>query len=290
MDLWKAFPFVPHSASNFAPRVDALFLYVLGVSVFFTVAIFVLIVFFALRYRRRKHDERPAAIASNNTLEIAWMVFPFLLLVVMFMWGAKLFVDMRRPPDNAIQIDVLAKQWMWKIEHPDGSRELNTLTIPVDRPIKLSMRSEDVIHSFFVPAFRIKQDVLPGRFTEQWFIATAPGTYDLFCAEYCGTNHSQMRGHIVVLTPPEYAKWLAGVSGDVPPAVAGAKLFQLYGCNQCHGQQAPTLSGLYRSQVPLSDGLIRHGRRRLPPRINPAAAGPSSCRVTARSCPAIANG
>lgn len=254
MILANGLTLMPHSASNFSGQYDALFLFLLGVSAFFAIIICSLIVYFSLRYRRRHPTDAPPRVPSNTTLEIAWMVFPFLILLVMFLWGAKLFVDMRSPPPDAIQINVVAKQWMWKTEHPNGTREINCLTIPANRPIKLQMRSEDVIHSFFVPAFRIKQDVLPGRYTQQWFTATKPGTYPLYCAEYCGTNHSQMRGEIVVLTPAEYEAWLAGTSADVAPAVSGAKLFKLYGCTQCHGAIAPTLSGLYRSQVLLSDG------------------------------------
>jgi cytochrome c oxidase subunit 2 len=161
---------------------------------------------------------------------------------------------MKRPPQHALQIDVIGKHWMWKVQHPGGQREIGALHVPTGVPIKLVMTSEDVIHDFFVPAFRIKQDVLPGAFTTEWFIATQPGSYHLFCSEYCGTSHAQMGGTVTVMTPEDYQSWLAGIVPGERPADAGARLFVSYGCVQCHSKIAPTMAGLYNSKVQLSDG------------------------------------
>ena len=254
MNLNQHFRMTIDGASNFAPQVDHLLLYLLAVTLFFTFGIFAFIIYFTLRYRRRSPKDRPAKIEGSNWLEITWMVIPFMLLMSMFGWGADLFVRMRRPPPEAMQINVLAKQWMWKCQHPNGTREINTLTIPVDTPIKLSMHSEDVIHSFFVPEFRIKQDVLPSGFTDQWFTATKVGTFELFCAEYCGDMHSQMRGRIVVLPQAEYAQWLAMRPPEQSAAASGAELFRTYGCVQCHSSVAPSLARVYNSYQTLDDG------------------------------------
>ena len=254
MDAPNAVTLVPDSASNFAVKMNWLMLYLLGVTGFFAVLILVLIVFFALYYRRRRPDDVPPRSSSPKSLEIAWMVLPLPLLLGMFFWGAHLFVDMRRPPADAEEIHVQAKRWMWTTQHANGSRQKNELTVPLGRPVKLVMRSEDVIHDLFVPAFRTKQDVLPGRFTEQWFTATKTGAFELYCSEYCGADHSQMRGTVHVLEPAAYDAWLRGTAVDVPPAERGATLFQSQGCAACHGQRAPTLRGVFGTQQPLTDG------------------------------------
>lgn len=245
---------LPESASNFATKMNWLMLYLLGVTGFFVVLILVLIVFFALYYRRRHPAEVPAVVPSPKSLEIGWMVAPLPLLLGMFFWGAFLFVDMRRPPADAEAINVQAKRWMWTTQHANGSRQKNELTVPLGRPVRLVMGSEDVIHSFFIPAFRTKQDVMPGRLTEQWFMATQLGEFELYCSEYCGADHSQMRGKVRVLTPTEYAAWLAGTAADEAPAVVGARLFQSEGCTTCHGQRAPTLFGVFGTPQRLTDG------------------------------------
>jgi cytochrome c oxidase subunit 2 len=168
---------------------------------------------------------------------------------------------MQRPPADAMQINVVARQWMWKFQHPSGRREIDELHLPVGRPIRMKMISEDVIHSFYVPAFRTKQDVLPGRFTSAWFEATKPGIYHLFCAEYCGTQHSKMVGKVHVMSPTEYEQWLSGKTGDATPEVAGAALFEQHRCGSCHGpansptqMRGPTLEGIYGRMIPLADG------------------------------------
>jgi len=248
------FRLLPDSASGIAPRVDALTGFLLLATGLVTLIVLVLIVTFVLKYRRRSEDEVPPATVSRVSLEIAWSAIPLGIFMLMFYWGAALYVDLRRPARGAMEINVTAKQWMWKLQHPGGQREINELHVPVGRPVKLVMISQDVIHSFFVPAFRIKQDVLPGSYTMQWFTATRAGEYHLFCAEYCGTMHSRMIGRVVAMEPAAYQAWLAGVTPDEPPAVSGARLFASLGCAQCHGQNGPTLAGVYGSTVALSDG------------------------------------
>ena len=202
----------PDQASTISGSVDHLLYFLLAVSTFFTVAIFVAILFFAIRYRRRSENELPTPSDSHGSLplEIAWTVIPFGLTMVMFSWGASIYFKESRPPDNAMSVYVVGKQWMWKLQHMEGQREINELHVPVGRPIRLTMTSEDAIHSFYVPAFRVKQDVVPGKYSTLWFTATKPGKYHLFCAEYCGTRHSGMIGWIYVMEPRDYQTCLRG--------------------------------------------------------------------------------
>jgi cytochrome c oxidase subunit 2 len=249
------FRLFPESASTVSDRVDALTGFLLLASGLVTLIVLVLIVAFAIRFRRRAEDEVPPATRSHVWLEIGWSVIPLLIFVAMFYWGAALYADMKRPAGaGALEIHVLGKQWMWKLQHPGGQREIDELHVPLGRPVKLIMTSQDVIHDFSIPAFRIKQDVLPGSYVTQWFTATKAGEYHLFCAEYCGTMHSGMVGRVVVMQPGDYEAWLAGVTPDEPPAASGARLFVSLGCAQCHGQNAPTLAGLYGRAVTLADG------------------------------------
>ena len=252
------FPLFPEQASNFAPEVDHLLYYLLAVSAFFTVAIFAAIFYFSIRYRRRSHDELPGPVHSGMALEIAWSVIPFGLTMVMFAWGANVYFQESRPPDDALNVYVVGKQWMWKLQHMEGQREINELHIPVGRSVKLTMTSEDVIHSFFVPAFRTKADVLPGRYTTTWFRPTKAGKYHLFCAEYCGTKHSGMIGWIYVMEPQDYELWLSGGAATGSLASNGEKLFQDLACSNCHKADAtgrgPSLVGLFGSTVQLAGG------------------------------------
>jgi cytochrome c oxidase subunit 2 len=256
--MWQNLPLFPEQASTLAPRVDALFFFLLAVSVFFAVLIFTLLLYFAVKYRRRSDRDRPRLIEGGLLLEVIWTVVPLGLTVVMFAWGALLFAEIRTAPADALELHVVGKQWMWKIQHPSGQREINELHVPVGRPVKLTMTSEDVIHSFFVPAFRVKNDVLPGRYSTVWFEATAPGEYRLFCAEYCGTQHSGMFGRVVVLSLPEYEKWLSGGAADGSIAQAGEALLQSHGCNGCHRSggavPSPSLAGLLGRRVALAGG------------------------------------
>jgi cytochrome c oxidase subunit 2 len=198
----------PEQASTLAPQVDGLLFFLLAVTVFFVILIAGLILVFMVRYRRRDPDEIPESVHGSLVLEIGWSVIPFIIAMVAFFWGASLYATIRRPPDDAVNIDVVGKQWMWKLQHMEGRREISELHIPVGKPIKLTMTSEDVIHSFFVPAFRTKQDAVPGRYSTTWFEATKPGTYHLFCAEYCGTIHSGMIGRVIAMEPAEFQAWL----------------------------------------------------------------------------------
>lgn len=248
----------PDQASRFAPEVDALYFFLVGVSAFFTLLIFVAIVYLAMKYRRSGISGRSHVHSSKTVfLEVTWIAVPFLLTMIMFGWGATIYFDMRRPPTDAIEINVVGKQWMWKIQHPQGRSEINTLHVPVGYPVKLRMISEDVIHSFFVPDFRVKMDVLPDRYTELWFEATLPGEYYLFCAEYCGTDHSDMAGRVYAMKPADYANWLAGATTETP-RVTGEKLFTQFRCHTCHDEGAdarcPSLKGLFGRTVALADG------------------------------------
>jgi cytochrome c oxidase subunit 2 len=246
----------PEAASRIAGEVDLLFFFLVTITAFFTALIFVLVVSFALGFRRRSPDDRPKPVATDFRLEIAWTGIPLLITVGLFLWGAKLYVEMTRVPADAMEISVIGKQWMWKVEHPEGRREINELHVPVGRKVVLHMTSEDVIHDFFCPEMRVKHDVLPGRYTTEWFEPIRPGKYHLFCSMYCGAEHAEMVGSVYVMEPAAYQAWLTGTTGDEPPAVAGARIFAQYSCNSCHGVRAPTLANLYGSKVPLSDGTV----------------------------------
>src|SRR5580765_7179955 len=232
--MWSGTPLFPVSASTMASRVDALYFFVLAVAGFFSLLIAFLIVFYAVKYRRRTPLSVGIPQHGALMLEVGWIVIPSLITVVIFVWGASVFFAMSRPPDETLNIYVVGKQWMWKFQHLDGQREIDELHVPVGRPVKLIMTSEDVIHDVYVPAFRVKADVLPGRYTYLWFEPTKPGTYHLFCAEYCGTRHSGMIGQIVVMEPNDYQTWLSGGAAEGSLASAGQKLFADLACNTCH--------------------------------------------------------
>jgi len=255
--MWSGLPFLPERASTMASRVDALYFFLIGVSGFFSLLIAGLIVYFAVKYRRRSPDAVGANIHGGLVLEITWTIVPLMITMVIFVWGASIFFAMSRPPDETLNIYVVGKQWMWKFQHLDGQREINELHVPVGRAVKLIMTSEDVIHDFYVPAFRVKADVLPGRYTQLWFQPTVPGRYHLFCAEYCGTRHSGMTGQVVVMEPAEYQVWLSG-GAEGSLASAGEKLFQDLACNTCHRPdtqgRGPGLEGLFGKTQTLQNG------------------------------------
>jgi cytochrome c oxidase subunit II len=252
----KYLPLWPDSASTMSGQVDALYIYLLLVAGVMTAVIFFAVFVLAVKYRRKPGVEAHQ-IEGSTPLEIAWSVIPFGVMLTFFIWGAVIFFQERTPPADATEVYVVAKQWMWKIEHMEGQREINELHVPTGQNIKLIMTSQDVIHSFYIPAFRLKQDVLPGRYTTLWFKATKPGHYHLFCAEYCGTMHSGMGGDIVVMEPQEYAQWLA--SGTAAPLQeTGRELFASLGCSTCHRSdvqgRGPSLAGIYNKPVLLEDG------------------------------------
>ncbi len=252
---------LPETASTIAGQTDALFLFLIGVSLFFALLIAGLIVYFMVHFRRRPGVDHDPDAHGSLALEALWTAVPFALSMVMFFWGASLYATIRHVPADALEIDVVGKQWMWKLQHMEGRREIDELHVPIGRPVKLVMTSEDVIHSFYVPAFRLKQDVVPGRYATMWFEATKPGTYHLFCAEYCGTLHSGMIGRIVAMEPAAFEAWLSGAAPGVEnaaPAVAGENVFTANGCATCHradgSGQGPALAGLIGRTVTLASG------------------------------------
>ena len=257
-------PLFPEQGSDIARSVDHLMLFALGGLVVFSTLIAVLVLVFMVKYRRKHEGEIGEDVYETNPksqiLELVWSVIPLGLLLILFGWGTKVFFDQNRPPAGAAQYWVTGRQWMWKIQHPSGRREINELHVPLGQAVQLRMISEDVIHDFFVPAFRIHVDVLPSRYTTYWFKATKTGEFHLFCGQYCGVEHSKMVGKIVVMEPRAYEAWLAGepAGGAQPAAASGEQLFVAKACNTCHrpdsSARAPILNGLFGTQVTLQDG------------------------------------
>jgi len=250
---------MPRQASSIALQVDLVYGYLTAISVFFTVLIAVAAIYLSVRHRRRSEQEVPPEVHGNIFLEIIWIAVPTVIALSIFVTGAVLFFHMSTPPPGTIEIYGVGKQWMWKFQHPEGQREINDLHVPVGQPVRVTLTSEDVLHSFYVPDFRVKMDVVPGRYTSTWFEATKAGVYNLFCAEYCGTSHSGMIGKVYAMLPQDYEKWLQKTSGDgVSMASRGQKLFEEKRCNSCHGQVSsalgPPLKGIYGSDVALVDG------------------------------------
>ena len=240
-----------------AGKADALYLFLVGNTVFFTVLVAAMVIGFSIKYRKSKN---PVAtqIEGSVPLEIFWSAVPLGIAMVIFVWSALLYFDYMRPPRDAMEVYVTGKQWMWKMQHPSGAREINQLHVPVNTNVRLTMISQDVLHSFYVPAFRVKHDVLPNRYTYVWFNATKTGTFQIFCAEYCGTKHSGMLGEVVVMDPAAYQLWLSGGTGGGSLAQAGEKLFSSLGCITCHsgesGARGPNLNGIYGTPQKLADG------------------------------------
>jgi len=255
--MFDNFPIWPVAASSHAFWEDALYLFLVAVCAAMTLLIFAAVAVLATKYRRR-HGREATPIHGSLLLEITWSVLPMGVFLLMFVGGAVLFFKMRTPPRDAAEVYVVAKQWMWKLQHTEGQREINELHVPVGRDVKLIMTSQDVIHSFYVPAFRVKMDVIPGRYTTMWFRPTRAGTYHLFCAQYCGTMHSGMIGQVVVMEPADYQAWMSG--GPVAGSLAenGQALFQQLGCSTCHRSdvqgRGPNLTGIFGKPVQLQDG------------------------------------
>jgi len=255
--LSSGFRLLHAAASAQASRTDALFLAMLLLCGTVAVVLLVLVTWFSLRYRRSRVVDRTPPRQMKG-IEVAWTVTPLLIFFGVFGWAARDYVTMADPPADALPISVVARQWMWKLQHRNGRREINELHVPLGEPVVVTMTSQDVIHSFFIPAFRLKQDVVPGRYTRLWFTATQLGEFPLFCSEYCGSEHSQMTGRVVVMSPSDYGRWLA--SGPAEPGMAqyGFALFRQLGCSGCHDPRstihAPLLEGLYGRTVHLQDG------------------------------------
>jgi len=250
-------PLYPEQASNFAPQVDNLLLFIVTICLVFAVGICAAVIYFFFRYQRRNPDEIGVPIHGDLRLELTWIVLPFFLLMAMFGWGAVIYVDYRHTPTDTLDVYVIGKQWMWKLQQPNGRREINELHVPLGRNVRLIMASEDVIHDFSVPAFRVKMDVVPGHYNTMWFRPTKPGKYHFFCSQYCGTNHAVMGGWVTVMEPGDYATWLSGnTTGD--PIAVGQQLFNNLACSTCHQAdgkgRGPSYLGLYGSKVKLADG------------------------------------
>ena len=286
--MFTNLPFFPQQASVQAGQVDAVYFFLVAVTAFFSLLIAGLIAFFAAKYRRRSDDEVGVVIHGSLALELLWTVIPFGIVMVMFGWGAKVFFDLYRPPAGAMEIYVVGKQWMWKVQHMDGQREINELHVPVGRPVKLIMGSEDVIHSFYIPAFRVKADVIPGRYNNLWFEATKPGRYHLFCAEYCGTKHSGMIGSVVAMPPDEFQAWLSGgprvgfAGGGGRETLSEPRVQHL----PLAGPAGPRAGAeqIFGTTVQLAERRFGGGRRSLCARIDREPAGQGRRRLSSRSC------
>jgi cytochrome c oxidase subunit II len=253
-----SFHWLPLTASDTASRVDTLFFTLVAVTGTVTLAIFVVIVWFTVRYHKNSRVDRSSPPTRNMAIEAAWIGIPLTLFIAACVWAAYDYGELYRAPADALPVYIVGKQWMWKLQHANGRREIDELHVPLGRPVRLIMTSQDVIHSFYIPAMRIKQDVVPGRYTSIWFTPTVAGEYRLQCAEYCGTDHAGMHGRLVVMQPGEFSRWLEG--GAQVPGLAqhGFDLFRQYGCSGCHepgsSVHAPDLKGLLGRTVHLSDG------------------------------------
>jgi len=257
---------IPEAASNLAGKVDGVILVITLISIFFFVLITAVLLYFAVKYRRKSEDEETPYITGSEPLEIIWTVIPSILLILLFVYAFVVYKDMRTPPKDAVDITVTGKQWLWTFEYYNGKKTLNELYVRQNRPVRMVMRADDVLHSFFVPAFRVKQDLVPGRYTQLWFTPTKIGTFDIFCAEYCGTGHSAMLGKVIVLSPEAYDIWEKGIGVDdgqavasLPPAELGEKIYKEKGCNACHSVDGsvvigPSFKGLYGREGVLEGG------------------------------------
>jgi len=248
----------PPGASASAVETDHLIWAFTLLTLLLVVPIFIGITFFAVRYRDGRQVNRSFRDDRDRLLELGWMIIPFVLTLIFFGWGATMFIGHKTPPANATRIEAIGRQWMWKFQHPGGQAEINDLHVPTGEPILINMISQDVLHSLYIPALRIQMETLPGRYTQLWFNADRPGTYHLFCSEFCGTDHSTMVGMLTVMTPSDYANWLAHAGSSESLASAGGRLFSSFGCSGCHenGSQvrAPSLAGIYGRPVPLEGG------------------------------------
>jgi cytochrome c oxidase subunit 2 len=252
-------PLFPEAASTFAWQVDYLYFYLIAISVVFTIPIVVAVFFFAIRYREKEKFATGAEIHGSIVLETTWSIIPFIVSMTIFLGGAYVYYNQYRIPEDAMEIFVVGKQWMWKIQHGTGQREINELHVPVGRKVKLTMTTEDALHDFFIPAFRTKADVVPGRYTYLWFEATKPGKYHLYCAEYCGLNHSGMIGSVYVMEQRDFDNWLAGSESGQTPVEQGRDLFEnKLGCASCHAggpqQRGAKLEGIFGKEVKLAGG------------------------------------
>ena len=255
--MLEGIPLFPEQASNLAPAVDNLYFFITAVTAFFAVLVVILVIVFAIRYRDKTGEKVGAPITGSIPLELGWSIIPFFISMAIFAWATIVFFHLVRAPEQTLEIYSTGKRWMWRFQHIDGKSEINQLHVPIGRPIKVIFTSEDVLHSLYVPAFRVKADAVPGRYSAIWFTPTKTGQYHLFCAEYCGTKHSGMIGNVVVMEPNDYQAWLSGSTG-MPMAAQGEQLFQQLGCVGCHlgdgSGRGPALAGKYGQPQPLANG------------------------------------
>ncbi len=252
-------PLFPDQASSFAWQVDYLYFYLIIVSVAFTIPIVVAVFVFGIKYREKEKFATPEEMHGSILLETTWSIIPFVISMTIFLGGAIVYYNQYRLPDDGMEVYVVGKQWMWKLQHETGQREINELHVPVNRKVKLTMTTEDVLHDFSIPAFRTKADVVPGRYTYLWFEATKPGKYHLYCAEYCGLNHSGMGGYVYVMEQSDFDNWLSGNVSGQTPVEQGRDLFEnKLGCASCHAggpaQRGAKLEGIFNKEVKLVGG------------------------------------
>ncbi len=256
--MLATFPGFTPEASKMAGEVDTLFLGLIGVTIFFTLVVALPIVYFCIRYRRGSSVDRSSPSSGSNLVEAGWTILPLCIALGLFAWGAVVYFHLERPPRDALEIQVVGKQWMWKLQHAEGRREINALHVPQGKAVRVLLTSQDVIHSFYLPAFRVKQDAVPGRYTSIWFKPDRPGRYHLFCAEYCGTNHSRMVGYVEVMPPSDYERWLTEGEEQESVITAGKRLFSAHGCSGCHENssvvRAPALQGVFGRRIALQNG------------------------------------
>ena len=251
-------PFWPEQASSYAATIDTLYIVLVLLAVVFSVGVFIAVLFFAIKYRRGTNADRSDPVEGSIILELTWSIIPLIMALGIFGWATVAYFELANPPKDSMDVYAVGRQWMWKIQHPTGQREINQLHIPVGQPVRIVLTSQDVLHSFYIPEFRVKQDAVPGMWTQLWFEATKPGEYNLFCAEYCGTEHSRMIGTVYAMEPAAYQEWLRTSTAQESMAQAGAALFQKYGCTGCHNGnaavRAPLLNGIYNRPRPLMSG------------------------------------
>ncbi len=255
--MLEGIPLFPEQASNLAPEVDNLYFGITAITAFFAILVVVLIIVFAIKYRDKTGQKVGAPITGSIPLEVGWSIIPFIISMGIFVWATIVFFHLVRAPEQTLEIYSTGKRWMWRFQHLDGASEINTLHVPLGRPVKVIFTSEDVLHSLFIPAFRVKADAIPGRYSSIWFTATKTGEYHLFCTEYCGTKHSGMIGTVTVMEPGDYQSWLSG-GGGMSMASRGEQLFQQLGCVGCHldngSGRGPALAGKYGMQETLANG------------------------------------
>ena len=248
----------PPGASSVSTEMDLLYAFLVAVSAFFTVIVVVMMGYFMVKYRRRHPDEVGADIHGSLVLELTWTIIPFILSMIMFGWGASLFFRLSRPPSDSMEITVVGKQWMWKVQHAEGVREINELHVPLGQDVRITLGSEDVIHDFAIPAFRVRMDAVPGKLTTMWFRATETGEFRIYCDQYCGTRHSAMVGMVYVMTPQDYAAWVDAGRSASTPVVLGDALFTQFQCSTCHKPdhtgRGPSLVGIAGQTIALADG------------------------------------